>query len=135
MVPATQISALTGSQILTVLLASALIGLGLHASGEAGPSIARGIEQSSTVLFTLIRWIMRLAPRRRVRLDGLHHRTLRPGHSLLPRPGRPRNRDSPSGWPCSSSHCSPPRAPQVSPAPASPPWPPLSRTSRSAPLR
>ncbi|WP_326607619.1 C4-dicarboxylate transporter DctA [Streptomyces sp. NBC_01799] len=62
MIPATLVSALTGNEILPVLLVSVLFGFGLHASGEAGLSIARGVEKFSTVLFTLIRWIMRLAP-------------------------------------------------------------------------
>ncbi|MFF1967513.1 C4-dicarboxylate transporter DctA [Streptomyces sp. NPDC058232] len=62
MIPATLLSALTGNEILPVLLVSVLFGFGLHASGEAGASIARGVEKFSTVLFTLIRWIMRLAP-------------------------------------------------------------------------
>jgi aerobic C4-dicarboxylate transport protein len=61
-VPATLVSALTGNEILPVLLVSVLFGFGLHASGEAGLGIARGVEKFSTVLFTLIRWIMRLAP-------------------------------------------------------------------------
>ncbi|QIZ01069.1 C4-dicarboxylate transporter DctA [Streptomyces sp. S1D4-11] len=62
MIPTTLVSALTGNEILPVLLVSVLFGFGLHASGEAGTSIARGVEKFSTVLFTLIRWIMRLAP-------------------------------------------------------------------------
>ncbi|WP_405779183.1 C4-dicarboxylate transporter DctA [Streptomyces sp. NBC_01378] len=62
MIPATLVSALTGNEILPVLLVSVLFGFGLHASGEAGLGIARGVEKFSTVLFTLIRWIMRLAP-------------------------------------------------------------------------
>jgi aerobic C4-dicarboxylate transport protein len=62
MIPTTLLSALTGNEILPVLLVSVLFGFGLHASGEAGASIARGVEKFSTVLFTLIRWIMRLAP-------------------------------------------------------------------------
>ncbi|WP_340373801.1 C4-dicarboxylate transporter DctA [Streptomyces sp. SS7] len=61
-IPATLISALTGNEILPVLLVSVLFGFGLHATGEAGLGIARGIEKFSAVLFTLIRWIMRLAP-------------------------------------------------------------------------
>ncbi|WP_405765306.1 C4-dicarboxylate transporter DctA [Streptomyces sp. NBC_01538] len=61
-VPTTLVSALTGNEILPVLLVSVLFGFGLHASGEAGLDIARGVEKFSTVLFTLIRWIMRLAP-------------------------------------------------------------------------
>ncbi|MGV9625001.1 C4-dicarboxylate transporter DctA [Streptomyces sp. NPDC003487] len=61
-VPATLVSALTGNEILPVLLVSVLFGFGLHAGGEAGLGIARGIEKFSTILFTLIRWIMRLAP-------------------------------------------------------------------------
>jgi aerobic C4-dicarboxylate transport protein len=62
MIPATLVSALTGNEILPVLLISVLFGFGLHASGGAGRSIASGVEKFSTVLFTLIRWIMRLAP-------------------------------------------------------------------------
>jgi aerobic C4-dicarboxylate transport protein len=61
-IPATLLSALTGKEILPVLLVSVLFGFGLHAAGPAGASVARGIEKISTVLFTIIRWIMRLAP-------------------------------------------------------------------------
>ncbi|MEU0529468.1 C4-dicarboxylate transporter DctA [Amycolatopsis tolypomycina] len=61
-IPATLVSALTGNEILPVLLVSVLFGFGLHASGEAGASVARGVEKFSGVLFTIIRWIMRLAP-------------------------------------------------------------------------
>ncbi|MEU0845925.1 C4-dicarboxylate transporter DctA [Streptomyces sp. NPDC005962] len=62
MIPDTLLSALTGHEILPVLVISVLFGFGLHASGEAGLGIAQGIEKLSKVLFTLIRWIMRLAP-------------------------------------------------------------------------
>jgi aerobic C4-dicarboxylate transport protein len=62
MIPATLLSALTGNEILPVLLISVLFGFGLHASGEAGANITRGVEKLSTVMFTIIRWIMRLAP-------------------------------------------------------------------------
>ncbi|GHF67279.1 C4-dicarboxylate transport protein [Kitasatospora xanthocidica] len=61
-VPATLFSALTGHEVLPVLLVSLLFGFGLHASGEAGLGIVQGVEKLSTVLFTLIRWVMRLAP-------------------------------------------------------------------------
>jgi aerobic C4-dicarboxylate transport protein len=61
-IPTTLVSALTGKEILPVLLVSVLFGFGLHASGEAGAGVARGVEKFSTVLFTIIRWIMRLAP-------------------------------------------------------------------------
>ncbi|HET6707773.1 C4-dicarboxylate transporter DctA [Amycolatopsis sp.] len=61
-IPATLAGALTGTEILPVLLVSVLFGFGLHATGEAGAGIARGVEKISAVLFTIIRWIMRLAP-------------------------------------------------------------------------
>ncbi|MGW3960998.1 C4-dicarboxylate transporter DctA [Amycolatopsis sp. NPDC005003] len=61
-IPATLVGALTGQEILPVLLVSVLFGFGLHATGPAGRSIADGIEKFSKVLFTIIRWIMRLAP-------------------------------------------------------------------------
>ncbi|MEU5263133.1 C4-dicarboxylate transporter DctA [Amycolatopsis sp. NPDC021455] len=61
-IPATLVSALTGKEILPVLLVSVLFGFGVHASGEAGAGLARGVEKFSGVLFTIIRWVMRLAP-------------------------------------------------------------------------
>ncbi|MFS7875545.1 C4-dicarboxylate transporter DctA [Streptomyces asiaticus] len=61
-IPDTLVSALTGEEILPVLLVAVLFGFGLQASGEAGAGIAAGVEKLSTVLFRLIRWIMRLAP-------------------------------------------------------------------------
>jgi aerobic C4-dicarboxylate transport protein len=61
-IPTTLASALTGAGILPVLLVSVLFGFGLNASGETGQSIARGVEKIAAVLFTLIRWVMRLAP-------------------------------------------------------------------------
>jgi aerobic C4-dicarboxylate transport protein len=61
-IPTTLVSALTGAEILPVLLVSVLFGFGLHASGAAGASVASGVEKISSVLFTIIRWIMRLAP-------------------------------------------------------------------------
>ncbi|WP_410613078.1 C4-dicarboxylate transporter DctA [Amycolatopsis sp. lyj-109] len=61
-IPTTLISALTGKEILPVLLVSVLFGFGLHAAGEAGAGVARGVEKFSGILFTIIRWIMRLAP-------------------------------------------------------------------------
>ncbi|CAM5708455.1 C4-dicarboxylate transporter DctA [Streptomyces griseorubiginosus] len=62
MIPDTLLSALTGHEILPVLLISVLFGFGLNAAGEAGAGLTQGIEKLSRVLFTLIRWIMRLAP-------------------------------------------------------------------------
>ncbi len=61
-IPKTLMSALTGEEILPVLLVSVLFGFGIQAVGEAGAGIRRGVESLSTVMFTLIRWIMRLAP-------------------------------------------------------------------------
>lgn len=61
-VPDTLVSALTGKEILPVLLVSVLFGFGLNAAGSAGASLSQGIEKLSTVLFRIIRWIMRLAP-------------------------------------------------------------------------
>ena len=61
-IPTTLVSALTGKEILPVLLVSVLFGFGLHAAGPAGAGIAGGIEKIAKVLFTIVRWIMRLAP-------------------------------------------------------------------------
>ncbi|MER0443313.1 cation:dicarboxylase symporter family transporter [Streptomyces sp. Edi4] len=99
MISDTLLSAMTGHEILPVLVVSVLFGFGLNAGGEAGAGIAQGIEKLSRILFTLIRWIMRLALIGAFGLDGLHHRQLRPAdpHLFLPW-------SAPSGSPpCSSS--------------------------------
>ena len=61
-IPESFLSALTGGEILPVLLVSVLFGFGLHAAGDAGTGILRGIDNLSKVMFVIIRWIMRAAP-------------------------------------------------------------------------
>jgi aerobic C4-dicarboxylate transport protein len=62
MIPDSFLSALTGGEILPVLLVSVLFGFGLHGAGEVGTRVLHGVEDVSKVMFVLIRWIMRLAP-------------------------------------------------------------------------
>jgi len=61
-IPQSFLSALTGGEILPVLLVSVLFGFGLHAAGSAGTAVLRGVDNLSQVMFLLIRWIMRAAP-------------------------------------------------------------------------
>jgi aerobic C4-dicarboxylate transport protein len=61
-IPESFLTALTGGEILPVLLVSVLFGFGLHGAGQAGVSVLRGVDNVSKVMFVLIRWIMRLAP-------------------------------------------------------------------------
>lgn len=61
-IPQTLISAMTGEEILPVLLVSIIFGFGIQAAGEAGTGIKRGVESLSKVMFIVIRWVMRLAP-------------------------------------------------------------------------
>ena len=61
-IPQSFLSALTGGEILPVLLVSVLFGFGLHAAGDAGTAVLRGVDNISQVMFLMIRWIMRVAP-------------------------------------------------------------------------
>lgn len=61
-IPESFLSALTGGEILPVLLISVLFGFGLQAAGDAGAGVLRGVDNVSKVMFLLIRWIMRAAP-------------------------------------------------------------------------
>jgi aerobic C4-dicarboxylate transport protein len=61
-IPESFLSALTGGEILPVLLISVLFGFGLQAAGDAGVGVLRGVDSVSKVMFLLIRWIMRAAP-------------------------------------------------------------------------
>jgi len=61
-IPESFLSALTGGEILPVLLVSVLFGFGLHAAGDTGAAVLRGVDNVSQVMFLLIRWIMRAAP-------------------------------------------------------------------------
>jgi len=61
-IPDSFLSALTGGEILPVLLVSVLFGFGLQATGDAGVGVLRGVENVSKVMFLIIRWIMRAAP-------------------------------------------------------------------------
>jgi aerobic C4-dicarboxylate transport protein len=61
-IPESFLSALTGGEILPVLLISVLFGFGLQAAGDAGVGVLRGVDNVSKVMFLLIRWIMRAAP-------------------------------------------------------------------------
>jgi aerobic C4-dicarboxylate transport protein len=61
-IPPSFFAALTGGEILPVLVVSILFGFGLHGAGEAGTRVLRGVESLSEVMFILIRWVMRVAP-------------------------------------------------------------------------
>jgi aerobic C4-dicarboxylate transport protein len=61
-IPDSFLSALTGGEILPVLLISVLFGFGLQAAGDTGVGVLRGVDNVSKVMFLLIRWIMRAAP-------------------------------------------------------------------------
>jgi aerobic C4-dicarboxylate transport protein len=61
-IPDSFLSALTGGEILPVLLISVLFGFGLQAAGDAGVGVLRGVDNVSKVMFLIIRWIMRAAP-------------------------------------------------------------------------
>jgi len=61
-IPDSFLSALTGGEILPVLLVSVLFGFGLQAAGDAGVGVLRGVDNVSKVMFLIIRWIMRAAP-------------------------------------------------------------------------
>lgn len=61
-IPDSFVSALTGGEILPVLLVSVLFGFGLQAAGDTGVGVLRGVESVSKVMFSIIRWIMRVAP-------------------------------------------------------------------------
>jgi aerobic C4-dicarboxylate transport protein len=61
-IPESFLSALTGGEILPVLLISVLFGFGLQAAGDAGIGVLRGVDNVSKVMFLIIRWIMRAAP-------------------------------------------------------------------------
>ena len=61
-IPESFLSALTGGEILPVLLVSVLFGFGAQAAGSAGAGVLRGVDNISKVMFLMIRWIMRAAP-------------------------------------------------------------------------
>ncbi|MDL9948670.1 C4-dicarboxylate transporter DctA [Gordonia sp. ABSL11-1] len=62
-IPTSVISAFAENELLQVLFFAVLFGLGLAKAGEKGPPIIlEVIDQLSHVLFTVIGWIMKLAP-------------------------------------------------------------------------
>lgn len=62
-IPTSVISAFAENELLQVLFFAVLFGLALAKIGESGPPIVlRVIDQSSHAFFTIIGWIMRLAP-------------------------------------------------------------------------
>jgi aerobic C4-dicarboxylate transport protein len=61
-IPNTLISAFTQGDSLQVLFVSTLFGFALLKAGEKGKSIVGVIENFSQILFSIIKWIMKIAP-------------------------------------------------------------------------
>jgi aerobic C4-dicarboxylate transport protein len=62
LIPETLLSAFTGDNILSALLVSIVFGVALNVSGERAKTITNGIGALSDVVFTIVSWVMRLAP-------------------------------------------------------------------------
>lgn len=62
LIPETLFGALTGDSILAALLVSILFGVALNVSGERAQILTQGIAALSDVVFTIVSWVMRLAP-------------------------------------------------------------------------
>ena len=76
-IPNTVVDAFAKGEILQVLLFAVLFGFALHRFGGRGTLVFDLIEKSSHVLFVIVGYIMKVAPDRRLRRDGLHHRQVR----------------------------------------------------------
>ena len=76
-IPATVVGAFAAGNILQVLLFSLLFGFALQRLGGRSSPVFHFIERLSDVLFAIVGLIMRLAPDRRLRRHGLHHREVR----------------------------------------------------------
>jgi aerobic C4-dicarboxylate transport protein len=61
-IPDTLLGALTGGEILQVLLVSVLFGFGLSLAGEQGRTVRRAIDALGAVVFRIVQLIMRAAP-------------------------------------------------------------------------
>ncbi len=61
-IPTSAISAFTENELLQVLFFAVLFGLALAKIGEKAPFLAGFVDRSSHVFFTMIGWIMKLAP-------------------------------------------------------------------------
>lgn len=62
MIPTSALGALTGSDMLPILVLAILIGISLAKMGESGRPLVKGIERVSSLLFTAIGFIMSLSP-------------------------------------------------------------------------
>ncbi len=61
-IPTSAISAFAENELLQVLFFAVLFGLALAKIGEKAPIVLGFVDQSSHVFFTMIGWIMKLAP-------------------------------------------------------------------------
>ena len=71
------VDAFAKGEILQVLLFAVLFGFALHKFGGRGTLVFDVIEKTSHVLFGIVGMIMKVAPHRRVRRDGIHGRQVR----------------------------------------------------------
>ena len=70
-----------------MLFFAVLFGFALHRFGGRGTLVFDLIEKVSHVFFGIVGIIMKVAPDRRVRRDGVHDRQVRHRHADLARPG------------------------------------------------
>ena len=71
-IPETLVGAFEKGEVLPVLLLALLFGFALNASRSAGQRVQEFIDGIAHVLFRILALIMRLAPARRIRRDGVH---------------------------------------------------------------
>lgn len=62
LIPKNLIGAFTGSNLLAALVASLLFGVALNKAGEVGRPLVAGMQALQEVVFTVVGWVMRLAP-------------------------------------------------------------------------
>ena len=84
-IPSTVVGAFATGEILQVLFFAILFAFGLQALGERGESVLRLIDVVSHVFFRIVGFIMKFAPDRRLRRDGVHDRQVRRRHAAVPR--------------------------------------------------
>ncbi len=62
LIPKNLIGAFTGTSLLAALVGSLLFGVALNKAGEVGRPLVAGIYALESVVFTVVGWVMRLAP-------------------------------------------------------------------------